>query len=431
MQDLTPQILVSLVALGMALAFISADRDSPTSRAMAIFLATMGIAIELNIVIAIGYAIPVEWTGWFALPETLAMIAILEWILRVRRTVPTRDLDTRAGDYVLRIGQGAALVYTGLSILLPLQRRENFLGALDNPDALTNLYFWMFASPVLFVQLCGLFSVLLLLRRRPDLPERIRLLAMSAAVPFFVFAFVAPLELGGIVMILGLMIFLLGAVQYHVMQGERGAFMSRFLSPQVAELVRERGLKHAMQQNHLEITVVCCDIRGFTPYAQSHPSQIVIGVLREYYEKVGAVVAEFGGTIKDFAGDGILILYGAPLPIDDHARKGLAMARGVRDAGRAVTQKWSDEKQTLGLGVGVASGMVTVGIIGAGARFEYTAVGPAVNLACRLCEKAADGEILVDNRTAQLAGETGLESRDALSVKGFSDPVPLFALQTA
>lgn len=431
MQDYTPQILVSLVALGMALAFLSADRDSRTSRAMAVFLASMGISIELNIVIGLGYGIPLEWTGWMAIPETVSMIAILEWILLVRRTVPARDLDTRFGDRLLRIGQAASLLYAVLAIIFPVQRREQFLGALDTPEALHGMYFWMFALPVLFVQLCGFFAVLLLMRRRPDLPERIRLLAMSAAIPFFVFAFIAPIQLNGVVMIIGEMIFLLGAVHYHVMQGERGAFMSRFLSPQVAQLVRERGLKQAMQQNHLEITVVCCDIRGFTPYAQSHPSQIVIRVLREYYETVGKVVAEYGGTIKDFAGDGILILYGAPLPIDQHAKRGLDMARQIRRVGREVTTRWSDDKQTLGLGIGVASGMVTVGIIGAGARFEYTAVGAAVNLASRLCEQAADGEILVDTRTAELAGEAALESRAPLAVKGVGPAVPLFALSAA
>ena len=431
MQDFTPQILVSLVALGMALAFLSADRDSRTSQAMAVFLASMGISIELNIVIGLGYNLPVAWTGWLAIPETISMIAILEWILRVRRTVPARDLNTRFGDRLLRIGQAVAVLYAVLAIVFPVQRRDQFLGALDTPESLHGMYFWMFAGPVLFVQLCGFFAVVLLMRRRPDLPERIRLLAMSAAIPFFVFAFIAPLAINGVVMVVGEMIFLIGAVHYHVMQGERGAFMSRFLSPQVAQLVRERGLKQAMQQNHLEITVVCCDIRGFTPYAQSHPSQIVIRVLREYYEAVGKIVGEFGGTIKDFAGDGILILYGAPLPIDQHGKRALEMARQIRVVGREVTSRWSDEKQKLGLGIGVASGMVTVGIIGAGARFEYTAVGAAVNLASRLCEQAADGEILVDNRTAELAAELGLQSRSPLAVKGFAEPVPLYVLQAA
>ncbi len=431
MENYLPQVLVSLVSLGMALAFLSADRESRTSQAMAVFLASMGISIEVNIVIGLGLNVPAQYTGWFAIPETVAMIAVLEWILRVRRTVPSRDLDTSFGDRVLRVGQAVAVLYSGLSVAFPVERSQYFLGAMNSPGAFANAYFWLFMSVVLFVQLCGFFAILLLLRRRPDMPERIRILAISAAIPFFVAAFILPLEVNGIVMIAGLMVFLLGAVQYHVMQGERGAFMSRFLSPQVAQIVRERGLKQAMQQNNLEITVVCCDIRGFTPYAQSHPSQIVIRVLREYYEAVGKVVAEFGGTIKDFAGDGILILYGAPLPIDDYGRKALAMARGIRDAGRVVTRQWSDEKQALGLGVGVASGFVTVGIIGAGARFEYTAVGPAVNLASRLCEKARDGEILVDQRTVELAGETGLESRDPLAVKGFGEPVPLFALQTA
>jgi class 3 adenylate cyclase len=193
-------------------------------------------------------------------------------------------------------------------------------------------------------------------------------------------------------------------------------------------MVRDRGLESAMQQNSLEVTVVCTDIRGFTPYAQAHPPARVIEVLREYYDAVGKVVAEFGGTIKDYAGDGILILIGAPLPVPDQARRGIDMARRIRDDARAVTGKWSTSGYKLGLGVGLATGQVAVGIIGSSSRLEYAAVGPAVNLASRLCELAADGDILIDARTGELAGQTGLKARDPLPVKGFEDPVALFAV---
>jgi class 3 adenylate cyclase len=192
--------------------------------------------------------------------------------------------------------------------------------------------------------------------------------------------------------------------------------------------VRERGLSGAMQQNYLEITVVVSDVRGFTAYAQSHPSSRVIQVLRDYYDAVGEVVAAYGGTIKDFAGDGILILVGAPIAIPDHAAVGLAIARGVRTAAQQVTRRWSSEEHRLGLGIGVASGFVTVGVIGSASRLEYTAVGPAVNLASRLCEQATDGEILVDGRTRELAAEAGLEVREPATVKGFEEKVPLYAL---
>ena len=93
--------------------------------------------------------------------------------------------------------------------------------------------------------------------------------------------------------------------------------------------MRERGLKHAVQHRTVEITVVCSDLRGFTAFAQAHPSSSVIKTLREYYDEVGKVVAEFGGTVKDYAGDGVLILVGAPLPDAQDSRYRSKIYRGT------------------------------------------------------------------------------------------------------
>jgi adenylate cyclase len=433
--DVTAHILVCLVALGMALAFISADRQSPTSRWLAATFAFIGIAIDLNIVVALTWHPPLWLQGWFAIPETLSMIALLEWIYRVRQTVPAGTLNTRTGDTALRLGQGTAILYSVAAIVWPDWRSDHFFGALATPGAFGRFEFWVFAVPVLFTGFAAIASMLLLLNRRPDLPERIRVLAMLFAVPFWAASFVLPYELTAIAMIIGEGILFVGATQYHVLQGQRGQFMSRFLSPQVAELVRTRGLKHAMQENLLEITVVCCDLRGFTPYAQAHASSQVLNVLREYYDAVGEVVAAYGATIKDFAGDGILILVGAPLPQADHARAGIELARRVRAASREVVRRSSTEQHRLGIGVGVASGPCTVGIIGSSGRYEYTAVGPAVNLASRLCELARDGEVLLAAETvahcAECQADRALEARQPVVVKGYAQPVALFNLQDA
>ncbi len=428
MSSILPSVMVAIVALGMALAFIYADYRSPTSRALALTLVFIGLAIPLNVV---GFAYRPSsgiMPGWFALPEAAAMAAALEWVLRVRRTLPAGELDVRIGDYLLRLGQLLALLYLALSLLYPEKRSREFLFAGSIPGMLHRPGFWLFAAPILFTVGSGLFAGLLLLNRRPDRSERVRLLAVGLSAPFFTAGFVLPPEPASVGVLIGEMIFLVGAVQYHVLQGQRGQFLSRFLSAQVASLVRERGLAGAMQQNYLEITVVVSDVRGFTAYAQSHPSSRVIQVLRDYYDAVGEVVAAYGGTIKDFAGDGILILVGAPIAIPDHAAVGLAIARGVRTAAQQVTRRWSSEEHRLGLGIGVASGFVTVGVIGSASRLEYTAVGPAVNLASRLCEQATDGEILVDGRTRELAAEAGLEVREPATVKGFEEKVPLYAL---
>jgi len=377
--------------------------------------------------------VPLWVQGFFAIPETLSMIALLEWIYRVRLTVPAGNLDTRTGDIALRAGQGAAILYAVASITWPAWRNQYFFGALATPDTLLRLEFWVFALPVFFSGLAGVASMLLLLNRRPDRPERIRVLAMLGAIPFWALSFVVPYEFTAIFMIVGEVILFVGATQYHVLQGQRGQFMSRFLSPQVAELVRKRGLQHAMQENLQEITIVCCDLRGFTPYAQAQPSSEVLRVLREYYDAVGAVVADYGATIKDFAGDGILILVGAPLAQADHARVGVELARRARAAAREVVRRAGTERLPLGIGIGVASGAVTVGVIGSSGRFEYTAVGPAVNLASRLCELARDGEVLLAAETVERCGDCrddrALEQRRPVEVKGYAEPVALFNLQ--
>jgi adenylate cyclase len=428
--DLTQYVVVSLMSLGMALAFIIADRDSPTSRALAVGFAFVGISIDLGIVVGVGFPVPVRLLGWFGVADAIAVIAFLEWIWRVRRMIPAGKLDTRTGDYALRLGQAAAVVYAALSIALPRLRVEAFLGSLNDPGALGAAGFWLFATPILFALFCAVGSMLLLLNRRPDPAERVRVVAMMIALPLLGAGLVVGLELSGVVMVLGLIVFLIGAVEYSVLQGQRGQFMSRFLSPQVAELVSRRGMAHAMQESLQELTVVCCDLRGFTAYAQGQPSPRVLGVLREYYDAVGEVVARHGATIKDFAGDGVLVLVGAPLAQPDHARVGVQVAREIRTAVREVVRRASAGTHRLGVGVGAASGPVTVGVIGSSGRYEYTAVGPAVNLASRLCELARDGEVLLAAATtADCDCRDSLEPRAPVPVKGYAEPVALFNLQ--
>jgi class 3 adenylate cyclase len=431
MLQLIPHLMVALVALGMALAFIWADYRSPTSRLLAMTLVCLALAIALNTAYLYGILGGGDMPGWLALPEGAALLTLLEWVQRVRRTLPAGELDVRIGDFMLRCGQVAGLVYCALSVLYPDVRQHDFLFAAGSVNALRRPGFWLFAIPLLFASGTGLFSGALILNRKPDRGERVRIIALGVSVPFFLAGFVLPEAWAPVSVLFGELVFLVGSVQYHVLQGQRGQFMSRFLSAQVASLVRERGLSGAMKQNYLEITAVVSDVRGFTAYAQAHPSSRVIQVLRDYYDAVGEVVAAYGGTIKDYAGDGILILVGAPIPMPNHAAVGLAIARGVRDAAKRVTDKWSSTEHRLGLGIGVASGFVTVGVIGSASRLEYTAVGPAVNLSTRLCEQALDGEILVDGRTRELAGEVPLEVREPIAVKGFAEAVALYALPAA
>lgn len=431
--DTTSQVIASLLALGIALAFIVADRQTSTSRALSIFLASIGITIasyakiELRFLEAGDYP---AWGGVFAIPEACAFYFAYEWLLRIRKTIPARNLKTRVGDIQLRIAQALAVAYGILALCFPRLRAYEFSGSLSGSGLGSGFY--LFAIPLGVSLVLGIASGIMTLNRRPDIAERQRLVAFLAASPVMAAGMVLPANLAPVMTSLGMLIFLVGAMQYYVIQGRRAQFLSRFLAPQVAELVHEHGLEVATREQMLELSVVCCDLRGFTAFSAATEPGKVIQILREYYDAAGAAAASVGATIKDQAGDGVLILVGAPIRFENHAQRALELARKIRASGVPLTARWSGAGLQLGLGVGVASGFVSVGVIGTASRLEYTAVGAAVNLASRLCAEAAHGEVLVDERTVQLAGaaSVGKELFAAASrmLKGYSEPVRNFIL---
>lgn len=432
---MTPQIIVAMLAMGMALSFVLADRDSPTSRALSLFLAAIGVTITVRAVIELplqARAVYPLWGGILAVPQVLAFVFANEWILRIRRTIPARGLQTNFADNLVRLAQLLAVVYGVLALFFPQVRAQQFLGAAFAAELQPG--FILFGVPLGLSMMLGIGAGLITLNRRPDIAERQRLLALAIASPFMASGIVLPLAIAPVLTAFGLLILLVGAVQYHVIQGRRAQFMSRFLAPQVADMVRSKGFKSATRHQTLEISVVCCDLRGFTAVSLATDSREVIGILREYYDMVGEEVSRVGGTIKDQAGDGVLVLVGAPLWSADHASRAIKLAHAIRSRGVALCQRWATGERRLGVGVGIATGYVTVGVIGAASRLEYTAVGSAVNLASRLCAEAAHTEVLVDERTRELLApgdaQWKLDAREPLMLKGFSQPVQNFALAT-
>lgn len=427
------QAVLTVVTLGMGLSFYVADPKAPTSKYLALFFTGVGLSIALNTSFYEIYqkeTVP-RWTGISGIADTVAAIAGFEWILRIRNTLPSRGLSLRFGNNLLRIAQLLMLFYMLMGFCYPTAKAHHFFGALATPDtALSEKGFWLFAVPMEAALTLGAFSSLLVLRRRPDIQESIRLLAFVLAVPFLAMGLVLPSHLAPLSSSIGLMVFLVGAIQYHIHQGRRGLFMSRFLSPQVVDMVHKNGLTEALKDENQQISVVACDLRGFTAFSEASTSEQVINVLREYYDVVGGIVEDHGATIKDYAGDGILILVGAPLAYEDHAQRALHISQHIVADLAACTQKWSTGKPTLGVGVGIASGPVTVGVIGGEGRLEYAAVGSAVNLASRLCENAEASEILIADQTRALLDpqKSALKKKNSLSLKGFGENVPNWAV---
>jgi len=216
---------------------------------------------------------------------------------------------------------------------------------------------------------------------------------------------------------------------------EASRFLSRFLSPQVARMAKELGMASVVQKSRSQLTAIECDLRGFTAFSESVAPEEVIDLLEHYYAAIGEAVSEFGGTIKDYSGDGVLILVGAPAPYPDHAKRAVSIAFKIRERVNEILSPWQSLGLELHVGVGLASGYVTVGAIGGAERLEYVAVGPAVNLAARLCERARSDLILLDQRTVSLLGNGespySFKQLDPVELKGFSRPVRIFALLTS
>ena len=206
---------------------------------------------------------------------------------------------------------------------------------------------------------------------------------------------------------------------------ERIRRLERFLAPQVAQLIASSdGHEGLLDSHRREVTVVFCDLRGFTAFTESTEPEEAMDVLREYHAALGELIFRYEGTLDRYAGDGVMILFNAPIQFDDHTRRAVKMAVEMRDTIGALTQRWRNRGHSLGFGVGIALGYATLGQIGFEQRLEYAAIGSVTNLASRLCDEAKAGQIVVSQRVYGMV-EAWAEgnSLDALNLKGFNHPV--------
>ncbi len=203
--------------------------------------------------------------------------------------------------------------------------------------------------------------------------------------------------------------------------------LKAFLSPQIAKLVMSSGEEKLLQTHRREITAMFCDLRGFTAFAEIAQPEDIVAVLQEYYCALGELIDRFEGTLQHFAGDGLFVIFNDPLPCPDPAVRAVRMAVDMRSRISALAQKWRRYDHELGFGIGIAAGHATLGNVGYEGRFHYSASGTVVNLAARLCNKAADGQILTDGRV-QLAIESiaNTELLGDLELKGFHRSVHVF-----
>jgi GAF domain-containing protein len=199
---------------------------------------------------------------------------------------------------------------------------------------------------------------------------------------------------------------------------ERMSRLRRFLPPQVADLIVASGSEKQLESHRREIAALFCDLRGFTGFTEISDAEDVMALLRDYHAAIGETIIKYSGTLERYAGDGVMVIFNDPVPVENPALQAVLMALETRDAIGALTEKWRRLGHDIGFGIGIAHGFATLGTIGFEGRFDYAAIGTVSNVASRLCDEAKPGQILISPRVLMAV-------EDAVTV----EPVGEFALK--
>jgi class 3 adenylate cyclase/putative methionine-R-sulfoxide reductase with GAF domain len=203
--------------------------------------------------------------------------------------------------------------------------------------------------------------------------------------------------------------------------------LSRFVSPQVAELLSTEEGQQLLAGHRGYISVLFSDLRGFTAFAETAAPEELFELLREYHALIGELLARHEGTLEHFAGDGVMLFFNDPVPVPNHELRAIEMALALQERFRAVATAWGKRGMELGLGIGIAAGYATLGRIGFEGRYDYGALGPVTNLASRLSTYARAGQVLISPHVfAAAENEIDAEPIGEVELKGFLRPIPTY-----
>jgi GAF domain-containing protein len=206
--------------------------------------------------------------------------------------------------------------------------------------------------------------------------------------------------------------------------------LSRFVSPQVAELVSSEEGEKLLAGHRAYISVCFCDLRGFTAFAETAAPEELFEVLRDYHGGLGELISRHEGTLEHFAGDGVMVFFNDPVAVDDHELQAICFALAAQERFAELAQTWRKRGIELGLGIGIASGYATLGRIGFEGRYDYGALGPDTSLASRLSTQAEPGQTLISQRVfAAVEEQVEAEPVGDLELKGFARPVGAYEVR--
>lgn len=215
-----------------------------------------------------------------------------------------------------------------------------------------------------------------------------------------------------------------GSPREHALAEELRALREAFTSFVGADLSERGTVPGDFDGPAVEVTVMFLDVRNFTGYAETRSPREVVALLNSFWELVVPIVVAHGGHANRYIGDGLLAVFGAPEPSDDHPDQAVLAAGAIA---RGVAQKYGGMLQ---IGVGLNTGPVAMGVVGGGGRYEFTVIGDVVNIASRVesaTRETGDVVLLTEATRQRLRRRHALVSRGPVSLKGRSAPVDVYA----
>jgi len=213
----------------------------------------------------------------------------------------------------------------------------------------------------------------------------------------------------------------------EVARANYGRFMPEYVVKQMLENPDSFKLGGANQT----VTILFADIRGFTAFSERENPEKVVGLLNRYFTAMSEIIFAHGGTLDKYIGDGLMAIFGAPTATPEDAKNALKTATAMQRRLATLNKELESEGiSRVHVGIGLHTGVATIGYIGSEQRSEYTAIGDTVNLASRLESSARGGQILVSEATAQAGGDSfTFLPQESLTVKNRLQSVSLFEVK--
>jgi adenylate cyclase len=216
-------------------------------------------------------------------------------------------------------------------------------------------------------------------------------------------------------------------VRTQVDELERLRRLRRFLSPQLADAIVYSGDDSILRSHRRQVAMFFADLRGWTGFVDTVEPEELMRVLGEFHGTIGGLVRRFDATVGFLEGDGVQLFFNDPIEIPDAPLRAVRLGCALREEMAELTPRWRKRGYDLGLGAGIALGFATCGEVGFEGRSDYAAIGAVTNLASRLADEAAAGQILIAQRLyAEVEDAVEVEPVGEFTLRGFQRPVAAF-----